>query len=161
MTSTVVVAAMGFVATVLAAWLSSWSNRRAERDGQLLQARVRVYGECSESLFEYARANYSRAKARIARQPETVRAELRQEAYRCNARARSAIGQAAILTGQEALEERLNAARHEIGSFSAVHEPAELTQRQQRVHDEIKSALAVARRDLMTSDRRATSRRHE
>jgi sRNA-binding protein len=149
MSSTVVVAAMGFVATVLAAWLSSWSNRRAERDGQLLEARVRVYGECSESLFEYARANFNRAKARIADQREEERGEVRQEAYRCNARARSAIGQAAILTGQEALEERLSNARHVIGSFNDVNEPAELTQRQHQVHGEIKAALEVARRDLM------------
>jgi hypothetical protein len=155
MTSTVVVAAMGFVATVLAAWLSSWSNRRAERDGQLLEARVRVYGECSESLYEYARANYNRAKARIAGQPEEERGTVRQEAYRCNARTRSAIGQAAILTGQEALEERLSNARHAVGSFNDVNEPGELTKRQHLVHGEIKAALAVARRDLMPEGSKA------
>jgi hypothetical protein len=149
MSSTVVVAAMGLVATVLAAWLPSWSNRRAERDSQLLEARVRVYGECSESLFEYARANFNRAKTRIAGQPEEEHGKVRQDAYQCNARARSAIGQAAILTGQEALEERLSNARRVIGSFNDVTELDELKQRQHQVHDEIKAALEVARRDLM------------
>jgi sRNA-binding protein len=155
MSSTVVVAAMGLVATVLAAWLSSWSNRRAEREGQLLEARVRVYGECSESLFEYARANFNRAKTRIAGQPEEEHGKVREEAYPCNARARSAIGQAAILTGQEALEERLSSTRHVIGSFNDVTELAELTQRQHQVHGEIKAALEVARRDLMPDRPRA------
>ena len=155
MSSTVGVAAMGLAATVLAGWLSSWSNRRAERDGQLLEARVRVYGECSESLFEYARANFNRAKTRIAGQPEEEHEQLRQEAYRCNARARSAIGQAAILTGQEALEERLSNARHAIGSFNDTKELDELKERQHQVHGEIKAALEVARRDLMPDRRRA------
>jgi hypothetical protein len=63
--------------------------------------------------------------------------------------ARSAIGQAATLTGQEALEERLSNARRVIGSFNDVTELDELKQRQHQVHDEIKAALEVARRDLM------------
>ena len=83
-------AAMGFVATVLAARLSSGSSHRTERESRLLEARMRTYGECSDSLVEYARANDNRAKARIAGQPEEYRGEVRQEAYRCNARARSA-----------------------------------------------------------------------
>lgn len=149
MDSTVIVAGMGLMATILAASLTSISQRRGERDSRILEARVRVYGDCSESLYEYARATFNRAKARLANRPQHEREVLRQEAYRCNAKASGAIGQAAILSGDEDLEERLDRARHGIGTLNETQDEHELKRRQGEVIKLIKEALAVARSDLM------------
>lgn len=62
MDATVIVAAMGFVATLVGTWLSARSQRQGDREGRILDARVRTYGECSDSLYEYARATYNRVK---------------------------------------------------------------------------------------------------
>src|SRR4051794_4057013 len=133
MDSTIVIAAMGFAATLLAAWLSARLQRQGDRGGRILDARMRSYGECSDSLFEYARATYNRTKARLAGRPEDYREGLRQEAYRCNARARSAIGQTVVLTGNANLHSRLDAARHGISQMNDATTYAELRQRQQDV----------------------------
>lgn len=117
MDATVIVAAMGFAATLLAAWLSARLQRQGDREGRILDARVRTYGECSASLYEYSRATYNRVRARVDSRPEDYREGLRQEAYRCNGRARSAIGQTIILTGNETLHQRLEAARHAISGI--------------------------------------------
>ena len=53
-----------------------------------------MYGECATALYEYERATYARASARIDGQPDGERDVLRQDAYRCEFVARSAIGQA-------------------------------------------------------------------
>jgi hypothetical protein len=107
MDATIVIAAMGFAGTLVAAWLSARLHRQGDRDGRLLEVRVRSYGEFSDSLFEYARATYNRTKARLASQSEDHRERLRQEAYLFDARAPSAIGQTVILTGNVVLHERL------------------------------------------------------
>src|SRR4051812_24397159 len=130
MDATVVVAAMGFVATLLGTWLSTRSQRQGDREGRLLDARVRVFGDCSESLYEYTRANYNRVKSRLDGRSEEYREGLRQEAYRCNARARSAIGQAAILSGSENLQESLVTARRAIGKLTDASDRADLRRRQ-------------------------------
>lgn len=64
MVATVIVAALGFASTVLGAWLTARSHRQGDREGRILDAKVRIYGECSDSLYEYARATYNRAKAK-------------------------------------------------------------------------------------------------
>lgn len=149
MDATITIAAMGFAATLLAAWFSARSQRQGDRQGRILEARVRTYGECSETLYEYARATYNRVKARLDSRPDDQREGLRQEAYRCNARARSAIGQAAILSGSESLEERLATARHAIGKLNDAPDHADLRRRQADVYKMIKNALTIARTDLM------------
>src|SRR4051794_27287426 len=98
MDSTVVIAAMGFISTLVGAGLAARWQRLSARETRLLDAKVRAYGECAAALYEYERATYGRAKARLDRQPEQGRAELRDEAHRSNARARSAIGQVALLS---------------------------------------------------------------
>lgn len=148
MDATVIVAALGFVSTLLAAWLSARLQRQGDRAGRLLDARVRTYGECSDSLYEYARATYNRVKARLESRPADQREDLRQEAYRCNARARSAIGQAVILSGNESLQEQLAAARHAIGAMNDATDYDDLRRRQQDVYEMLKDALNVARTDL-------------
>lgn len=85
MNTTIVVAAMGFVATLLGGWLGAFWQHRSSRDLQLLQARIRVHGDCAASLYEYERSTYNRVKARLDGLPDSEREELRQEAFRANA----------------------------------------------------------------------------
>jgi hypothetical protein len=151
MDATVIVAAMGFVATLLGTWLTARSQRQGDREGRILDARVRVYGECSDSLYEYARATYNRVKSRLESLPDEHREKLRQEAYRCNARARSAIGQAAILSGNESLQERLATARRAIGRLNDAPDRTDLSRRQEEVYQMLNNALSVARSDLSLS----------
>lgn len=139
---------MGFVATLAAAWLSARLQRQGDREGRILDARVRCYGECSDSLYEYARATYNRARARVESRSDEYREGLRQEAYRCNARARSAIGQTVILTGNESLQDRLMEARHAISAMNDATDYIDLRRRQQDVYGIVKDALRIARADL-------------
>src|SRR6478609_1961130 len=144
-----VVAAMGFVTTLLAAWFTTYWQRRGDRAGRILDAKVRFYGECSNNLYEYTRATYNRVKARLESHPEHHREKLRQEAYRCNARAKSAIGQVAIVTGDTALRERLEEARRAVGSLNDAVDGADLKQRRESVNQLLDEALNLARSDLM------------
>lgn len=82
MEATVIVAGMGFVATLTGAWLTGRSQRQAALEGRILDAKVRVFGACADTLYEYERATFNRVKARLASQPDARREELRQEAYR-------------------------------------------------------------------------------
>lgn len=148
MDSTVLVAGMGFAAALLSVWLTARLQDRSDRAGRILEAQLRVYGECADSLFEYSRATYNRAKLRLKGQPESEHDEVRQEAFRCNARARSAIGQAYILTGDRDLEEQLSRVRHDIGEFNGVTTEADLKRLQRETYKELKEALERARRHL-------------
>lgn len=148
MDSTVVVAGMGFVAALLSVWLTAHFQRRSDREGRILEARLRVYGDCADSLYEYSRATYNRAKSRLQSRPEAERDEVRQEAFRCNARARSAIGQAYILTGDRDLEDQLSQVRHDIGNFNHVATETELKRLQSETYDGLNRALETARRHL-------------
>ncbi|KHL13255.1 UNVERIFIED_CONTAM: hypothetical protein LK11_32645 [Mumia flava] len=144
-----IVAGMGFVAALLSAWLGARLQRKSDRDVRMLEARLRVYGECADSLYEYSRATYSRAKSRLAGRPEVERDQLRQAAYHCNARVRSAIGQAYILTGDLDLERRLSTVRRTVGTYNGVSDPDELKGLQQQAYREINDALEAARRHLV------------
>jgi len=148
MDSTVIVAAMGFVAAILAAWATSRWQREGNRQGSILEARLRAYGICSDSLYEYMRATFNRATARMNSLPETERETLRQEAYRCNARARSAIAQVAIISGDESLRQTLNAARKAIGRLNQLENRADLKLQSASVYRDLNAALDLARADL-------------
>jgi hypothetical protein len=112
----------------------------------MLDARVRTYGSCAQSLYEYERAAYNRAKARLE-SPEIPREELRQEAYQRNAETRATIGQVAILC-DEAVRDRLEAARKAIGGYSDAHTVDELRQRHDAVLDDLEASLRLARREI-------------
>jgi hypothetical protein len=149
MTATVVVAAMGFVSTFLGAWLAAYWQRRAVREGRFVDAKLRAYGDCATSLYEYERATFNRVKARLESLPETHREDLRQEAYRCNAKVRSAIGQAAILSGADGPRESLEAVREAVGDLNQAVDHADLKERHDRVAEALNQALGSARSDLM------------
>jgi hypothetical protein len=148
MDSTVIVAGMGIVAAPVSVWLTARLQHKSDRAGRMLEAQLRVYGDCADSLFEYSRATYNRAKTRLQGQPEAEHDALRQEAFRCNARARSAIGQAYILTGDGALVDHLSQIRHDIGKFNDVGSEDELKRLQQETFVELNVALGDVRRHL-------------
>jgi len=149
MDSTVVVAAMGYVATLLGAWLTVRMQLRGDRSGRLLDAKVRIYGECADALYEFERATYNRVKHRLDNSPDDQREPMRQEAYRGNARARSAIGQVAILTGDETLRGQLEEARRSVGGLNDATSHMDLQARRQAIDTTLTSALDLARHDLM------------
>jgi hypothetical protein len=143
MDATVVVAAMGFVSTLLGAWLAAYWQRRSYRNVLILDAKMRAYGECAAALYEYERASYNRVKARLE-QPEAQRDELRQEAYRCNALARSAIGQATILSATDSLREELESVRKAIGDLNQAADHRDLKQRHDAVNEALNQVLGSA-----------------
>lgn len=147
-TTTVLVAGMGFVATLVGAWLTGGLQRRNARDERLLDAKVRVFGECSVSLYEYQRAMFNRVKGRLNSRSESHREETRQEVYRCGSRSRSAIGQVAILTGDETLRSALERAREAIGEFNDATTVSDLKRRQDSALEALAAALDGARKDL-------------
>lgn len=149
MDATVAIAGMGFVATLGGAWLTGNAQRQAARDERMLDAKVRTFGECSASLYEYQRATFNRVKARIEALSEQDRQPLRQEAYRANTRSRSAIGQVAILSGDEQLQARLQHARTSVGKLNDATNEHDLRRRSKEVHELLIEALELARIDLM------------
>ena len=148
MDSTVIVAGIGFAAALLSVWLAARFERRSDRADRMLEAQLRVYRDCADSLFEYSRATYNRAKLRLQGQPEAEHDAIRQEAFRCNAIARSAIGQAYILTGNRDLEDKLSRVRHGIGKFNDVDSEDHLKGLQREMYAELNSALECVRRYL-------------
>lgn len=147
MIATIIVAALGFAATVFAAWVTTHSQRQGERDARLLDARLRVYGDCATSLYDYDRATFNRVKARLASRPD--RDDLRQEAYHLNARVRAAIGQVAILC-DDGVRKRLESARLSVGDYNTAKTERDLREKHERVLAAIDEALSSARADLGT-----------
>lgn len=139
---------MGFAATLLTAWLGSRWKRGADIEARLLEARVRVYGECVETLSEYRRATHNRVKARIDNWPEEDREPLRQEAYRASAKARAATGKAAIVSGKGAIAEGMEGVRVRIGHLNEVDDKAQLDARTLELDKELELALDTARDGL-------------
>jgi len=146
MDSTVVVAAMGFVATIVGVALTARWQRSSARETQLLAAQMQVYGACVEALHEYEGVMFSRVCARIEQRPDADREALRQESYRCDVRARSAIGQAIFLSGDEGLDGELDGVRSMVEALSAVETLPDLWQR----HDDILRALREVLRRVRT-----------
>ena len=148
MLDTVLVAAMGYATTLLAVWLTARWQRKGARDAEILQTQVRVYGECAETLYEFERANFNRARAHLAARPEEHREMLRQEAYRREARARSAIGQAAFLSGSEGLEDQFESVRAAVHSLSDAANGDDLDRRHQEIQEQLKAVLRNVRSRL-------------
>lgn len=101
-----------------------------------------------DAVYEYARATFDRVMARLDGRTEVERQALRQEAYRCNARARSAIGQVVILSGEEVLRTTLEEARVRVGHLNSAHDQTDLRKRQDNVYRVLTDALDLARSDL-------------
>ena len=146
---------MGFLATLGAAWLTASAQRQAVRDERMLEAKLRAFGECSESLYEYHRAAFNRVKARLSNLPHTDRDLLRQDAYRANTRARAAIGQVAILSQSIELRNRLEQARGRIGELAQAEEGPDLARRSSSALELISESLEQAQEDLMERPRKA------
>ncbi|MBA4608604.1 hypothetical protein H1W00_08970 [Aeromicrobium sp. Marseille-Q0843] len=153
MDATIAVAAMGFLATLSGAWLAGRGQREAVRDERILDAKLTTFGECSASLYEYHRATFNRVKARLDDLPEADRVPLRQEAYRANTRSRSAIGQVAILSGDEALRGCLESARSSVGRLNGASDDQHLSRLSKDVHELLNEALGKASSDLTRRSR--------
>jgi hypothetical protein len=149
MNATVIVAALGFIATLLGGWLGAYWQHRSSRDLQLLDAKIRVYGECAASLYEYERATYNRVKARLDGEPDLGREELRQEAYRTNSSARAAIGQLSVLSANAEITRGLDLVRRAVGDFNASPSHPDLRSRHDAVYSDLDRLLSKARSDLV------------
>lgn len=149
MNTTVVVTAMGFTFTLLGAWLGAYWQHRNTRDLQLLDARVRVYGECAANLYEYERVTYSRGKARLDGLPDADRELLRQEAYRNNSSTRAAIGQLSVLSAGGKVPNGFEALRRAIGNLNDSASHADLRNRHDEVYAALDQVLEQARADLV------------
>ncbi|MFI5730278.1 hypothetical protein ACIA49_09175 [Kribbella sp. NPDC051587] len=148
MDSTVAVAAMGFVATIGGVALSAYWQRSSAREAQMLAAQVQVYGACVEALHEYERVMFSRVRARIEQRPDAEREALRQEAYRCDTRARSAIGQAIFLSGDEGLDEQLDDVRDKVEALNRVDALPDLWHRHDEILKTLRQVLSRVRKGL-------------
>jgi hypothetical protein len=148
MDATVLVAALGFAATLAGAFLGARLQREVNRETQVLQSKLEVYKECSTSLYELRRLSYNRAKARIQGIPEKKREPLRQAAYAGSSRARSAIGLVNILVDDQRLSTALEHARRAIRAFDDVDTAAQLGPCDATAKAAINSALEAARTEL-------------
>lgn len=149
MNTTVVVAAMGLIATLLGGWLGAFWQHRTSRDLQLLDAKIRVYGECAASLYEYERSTYNRVKARLDDGPESERELLRQEAYRANSSARAAIGQLSVLSTIADVPKGLSRVRRAVGDLNGSTDLADLKSRHDSVYTDLDRLLSEARAELV------------
>ncbi|OIJ27486.1 hypothetical protein UG56_007310 [Nocardioides luteus] len=139
---------MGLLATLLGAWLGAYWQHRNTRNLQLLEARIRVYGECAASLYEFERVTYSRVKARLEALPDAEREPLRQEAYRIRSAVRAAIGQLSVLSAGSEIPKRFEAVRQAIGDLNAVESHDDLKQRHNEIYVDLDRVLEQARTDL-------------
>lgn len=137
---------MGFVSTLAAVFMTAYFQRRAAVRGKLMESKIQAYGDCAEALFEYHRATFNRVKARLEERPD--RDELRQEAYRSNSRARSAIGRIAILSKEADLRHSLTAIRESIGDLNNATDVADLKVQHKSILHCLTQAFDRARADL-------------
>lgn len=147
-TLTLSVAGMGFAATLASAWLTGRNQQQTDIKGRLLDAKITVFGECSDWLYEYQRTSYNRARSRLEGHPQEQRERLRQETYQAGTRARSAIGRLSILTGDENLRRALDEVRGNIAEYSSAQTRPQLDQRRERVLDHLAEGLERARSHL-------------
>lgn len=149
---TIIVAAMGLIATLGATWLSGEIARRKDRDNRVLEAKLDVYGECAGGLYEYLRVCFDRSDARIKNRPEVEREPRRMAMYGMESRLRAVIGQVAILSGDEDLLAELETVRESIRSIGT--EPVEmddLVERRHRALKEVDRVMRTARADMTMS----------
>ncbi len=146
---TIIVAGMGLTATLVATWLSGEFARRKDRDNRVLDAKLRVYGECAEGLYEYLRVAYDRSDARIKDRPEPEREPRRYAMYSMESRLRAVIGQIAIISGDEKLVAMLENARESVNALGVQFIDKEaLDQRHKSVLEEIDRVMGIARADM-------------
>jgi hypothetical protein len=149
--ATVWIAAMGFGATLLTAWLGARWKRKADIDVRLIEARLRVFGACVETLAEYRRATHNRVKGRISNRSDAEREPLRQDAYTANAKARAAIGEAGILGGSPEIVDTLDDLRAKIGDLNDVDDADQLKERSADLDFQLEQALRHLREGLTAS----------
>lgn len=145
---TILAAVIGFAAALIGGWMTTRAQRQNDREARMLDARVLAYNACSDALYEYARASQNRSKARLDALDEHEREPLRQDHYRANTRARSAIGQVAIVTGDHSLAEQLERARRAVSDFKKATNGKDLSRRWNSAREHIGKALDEARKDL-------------
>jgi len=149
MDPTVIVAALGFVATLLATSLASRWQRLGAREARLFDARVRSYSDCAGALYEYERAVYHRVKTRFEGGLEQAeRAQIRQQAWSSNAAARAAIAPVSLLSSIPNLSQDLEAVRSRIGDMNDATGLDDLLGRHSDIQEELHRILATARADL-------------
>lgn len=148
MDSTAFVAALGLMSTLVAGWFSASWQRRANREDRILEAKVRVYGECATALYDYERITYNRARTRLEESIEE-RTSVRDEAYRASSRIKASIGQVAILSGSEGLKGKFEDVRKLIKSMNQAVDVDDLKNRQGEATQAIDAILQSARNDLV------------
>ncbi|MFG1909095.1 hypothetical protein [Kribbella sp. NPDC048928] len=148
MVGTLVGGTIALLGSVIGIVISQRLQQRGERNARILDAKMRVFGECTEALYEYARANFGRARARIEGQTEAARDVLRQEVYRCEARARAAIGQAVYLSGTDGLDDRFDSVHAAVHDFSKANDQQDLESRHDLIQKELKDVLRKVRKEL-------------
>lgn len=113
MDATVAVAGLGFLSTLLAAYLTARWQTRGLVETELVSAKVAAYGDCAEALYELERVSFDRALHKPTGTPEEDAARA-QVVYEHNSKARAAIGRLAILSDRADLWQRLTEVRREI-----------------------------------------------
>ncbi|MET8521707.1 hypothetical protein [Nocardioides sp. NPDC004968] len=156
---TLIVAGMGLTATLAATWLSGEIARRKDWDIRVLEAKLRLYGECAEGLYEYLRVCFDRCDARIRRRSEAEREPRRIAMYGMESNLRAVIGQLAIISGDEDLLAKLEQVRESIRQLGV--QPTEmddLNGRRLQALEEIDRVMRTARADMTRPySRRPTS----
>ena len=142
MDATVAVAALGFVSTLLAAWLTARWQTRGLVETELVTARVAAYGDCAEALYELERVSFNRALHKAV-SSEAEDAALAQVVYEMNSKARAAIGRLAILSDRRDLWERLTDVRREIRTMH--DRPEQLRDEHERIMKALDDILGDVR----------------
>lgn len=145
---TILAAVIGFAAALIGGWMTTRAQRQNDREARMVDAKVQAYNACSDALYEYARSSQNRSKARLNNLPEQEREPLRQDHCRANTRARSAIGQVAIVTGDHSLADQLERARRAVSDFKRAKNGDDLSRRWNTARTHIGTALEEARKDL-------------
>lgn len=147
MDPTVLVAAIGFFATILVAALGASAQRTLARDSLIYQSRLGAYSQCLAALFEFERATFNRVKMRLDGVAD--REAARSDAWQSNALARTAIANLALYSSPT-MSDRLEAARFLISSMTKTTELGEL----QSLHgavNEIADLAKAAQKELRKS----------
>jgi hypothetical protein len=140
--ATVAVAALGFLSTLLAAYLTARWQTRGLVETELVTARVAAYGDCAEALYELERVSFNRA-LRKADGTDADDAALAQVVYEHNSKARAAIGRLAILSDRTDLWQRLTEVRRRIRTMH--DRPADLRGEHDRIMAELDGILSDVR----------------
>jgi hypothetical protein len=147
MDATVAVAALGFVSTLLAAWLTARWQTRGLVTTELVSARVQAYGEAAQAFYELERVSFNRAITRF-RDAGPDDAELAQAVYKQNSATRAAIGRLAILSREPDLWKDLNALRGEVRGMHDLRDEDALRTKHDEVMDKLNGLFANVRNEF-------------